>query len=192
MNGYLAADPALVTAAAARLATHSAGVAGEERPLRVGVSWRSGNAGLGAHKSIPLAQWAPILRIPKVAFVSLQYGDTASERAAVETELGVPVWQDPDVDPLQDMDAAAAQLACLDLVVTVSNTAAHLAGALGVPTWLLLPAPGHGLLWYWMLDRTDSPFYPSLRCFRQRRPGDWSGVIGMVAEALIAKQRAAG
>lgn len=106
--------------------------------------------------------------------------------------MGIPVWQDPAVDPLMDMEAAAAQLACLDLVITVSNTAAHLAGALGVPVWLLLPAPGHGLLWYWMLERDDSPFYPSLRCFRQCKPGDWSGVIGKVAEALAEMQAAAG
>lgn len=180
---FLSPDPAQAIAASGRLAAHKAAL-GLSDSLAIGLSWRSTNAAFGAHKSLPLTAWAPILRQPGLVFVSVQYGDTAAERAACETETGIPVWQDPAVDPLTDMDGAAAQMAGLDLVITVSNTAVHLAGALGVPTWLLLPAPGHGLLWYWQLGRDDTIYYPSVTCFRQPAPGNWAGVIGQVAEQL--------
>ncbi len=159
------------------------------RPL-VGLSWRSRNAAYGAPKSLELADLLPLLR-RDVFWVDLQYGETAAERSAVAA-AGATLWRDPEVDPLQDLDAAAAQAAALDLVITTSNTAAHLAGALGVPTWLLLPAPGYGLLWYWFLDRTDSPFYPAMRCFRQARAGDWGGVIAAVGKSLDRWQAGCG
>ncbi|WP_428247350.1 glycosyltransferase family 9 protein [Ferrovibrio sp.] len=185
MQGYLLPDQDQVAAARARLDAHKAALGLSGRPA-IGLSWRSANAAFGAHKSLSLGALAPLLRQPGLVFVSVQYGDTAAERAEVETETGIPVWQDPAVDPLRDMDAAAAQLGCLDLVITVSNTAVHLAGALGVPTWLLLPAPGHGLLWYWQLERTDTPYYSTVTCFRQAAPGDWAGVVGQVAGQLDA------
>jgi hypothetical protein len=178
ISGFLQADAAISAAYRSRLG----GLAGG-RPC-IGLSWRSSNVAYGAQKSLALTDLAPLLQArPDLFWVDLQYGDTAAERAAA----GVELWRDPAVDPLQDLDAAASQVAALDLVITSSNTTAHLAGALGVPTWLLLPAPGFGLLWYWQLDREDSPFYPSVRCFRQAAPGDWGAVIAALAPALEAR-----
>ena len=71
----------------------------------------------------------------------------------------------------------------MDLIITISNTTAHVAGALGVPCWVLVPA-GKGQFWYWFLDREDSPWYPSLRLFRQATPGVWADVITAVGMAL--------
>lgn len=178
-SGFLTPDSDAVARQRRQLEARAAG-----RPL-VGLSWRSRNAAYGQPKSLALTDLLPLLR-RDVFWVDVQYGDTAEERAAVITAGGPEIWRDPDIDPLQDLDAAAAQVAALDLVITSSNTAAHLAGALGVPTWLLLPAPGYGLLWYWFLDRSDSPFYPTLRCFRQSRPGNWADAVAAVAEALDA------
>lgn len=177
LSGFLIADPEVSARQQRQLKQRAGG-----RPL-VGLSWRSRNAAYGAPKSLALSDLLPLLRRPGLCWIDLQYGDTAGERAAA-AKAGVEVWRDPEIDPLRDMDAAAAQTAALDLVITTSNTTAHLAGALGVPTWLLLPAPGYGLLWYWFLDRSDSPFYPSMRCFRQTRAGSWAEVIEAVGAAL--------
>lgn len=180
LSGFIQADVTAVAAARARLD----GPAGGRR--RIGVAWRSTNADYGAEKSLRLEDLLPVLRRPDVIWVDLQYGDTDAERAALAERHDITLWRDPAVDPLADLDAAAAQIAGLDLVITTSNTAAHVAGALGVPLWLLLPAPGYGLLWYWLLDRADLPFYPSARCFRQDRAGDWTGPVAAVAAVLEA------
>ncbi|WP_374445420.1 tetratricopeptide repeat protein [Stella sp.] len=153
--------------------------------LLVGLSWHSRHPGIGTEKSLPLAGWTPILQTPGCRFVSIQYGDHGAELAEVGEKSGVPILVDPEIDPLRDFDAAAAQIAALDLVVSISNTAAHLSAALGVPTWMMVPK-GRGLFWYWLLERADSPWYPSLRLYRQTAAGDWSGVIGRIAADLAA------
>lgn len=153
LSGFLIADHDAASRQRQRLETRAAG-----RPL-VGLSWRSSNAAYGVPKSLEMADLLPLLHRRDIFWIDLQYGDTSVEHSAVAA-AGAEIWRDPEIDPLRDMDAAAAQVATLDLVITTSNTTAHLAGALGVPTWLLLPAPGYGLLWYWFLDRSDSPFYP--------------------------------
>jgi hypothetical protein len=184
ISAVLKADPASSAACRERLGRMAAG-----RPC-IGLSWRSGNAAYGAQKSLALADLAPLIRArPDLFWVDLQYGDTAAERAACDAAIDSALWRDPGIDPLRDLDAAASQYAALDLVITCSNTAAHLAGALGRPTWLLLPAPGFGLLWYWQTGRQDNPFYPSVRCFRQApgRAGDWSAVLAGVEEALAGR-----
>jgi ADP-heptose:LPS heptosyltransferase len=82
---------------------------------------------------------------------------------------------------LGDFDDTAGVLALLDLVITVDTSVAHLAGAMGIPTWILLPfAPD----WRWLLDRDDSPWYPTARLFRQTEPGSWDGALARVAAEL--------
>jgi Flp pilus assembly protein TadD len=148
--------------------------------LLVGISWRSRNAAFGRFKSAGLADWAPILAVPGVTFVNLQYGDTRDERSRIEAPH---ILHDATIDPLRDLDGAAAQIAAMDLVITTSNTTAHMAGALGIETWTLLPS-GPGLLWYWFQDREDSPWYPAMRLCRQLAPGDWVELITRVAAEL--------
>jgi len=82
---------------------------------------------------------------------------------------------------VRDFGDTAAALSKLDLIITVETEAAHLAGALGKPTWVLL---AHVPAWRWLLDRTDSPWYPTLRLFRQTEAGDWPAVIAVLAQAL--------
>lgn len=156
----------------------------------VGLSWGSRNSRKAARKSIPLSMLAPVLRLPGNAFIDLQYGDTAADLQSLGPDAP-SIWRDPAIDPLGPMDPYAAQIAALDAVVTISNTAAHLAGGLGVPTLLLLPEDD-GLLWYWFRSRETSPWYSSLRLLRQEAPGDWEGAVARAASLLpeLAASRA--
>jgi ADP-heptose:LPS heptosyltransferase len=149
----------------------------------VGIAWGSYGAKIGHHKSLDLKAWGDILRTPNVRFVDLQYGDTAQERAEASAALGVSIIHIPDLDLREDIDGAAALTAVCDLVISVSNTAVHLAAGLGVPTWVMVPRAA-GNLWYWMWDTDRTPWYPSVRIFRQSRPGYWGDVLNDVKGRL--------
>ncbi len=172
-NGYLHAEAALVERLRQKYRAKSPGA------LVVGISWDS-TARHGTRKRLPLEAWAPILGIPGITFVALQYGVSPDDPAVKRAGLIV----DGDVDAKKSLDASAAQVAAMDLVITVSNTTAHLAGSQGVPLWTLLPS-GPGCLWYWFRDRGDSPWYPSMRIYRQESPGAWQPVVDAVAQALV-------
>ena len=159
-QGYLKADPDKVSEIRARYEA----LAGGRRI--VGISWRSKNERAGEAKSTALSDMAPILQVPGVMFVNLQYGDCTEELAEVREQLGVEILQDTAVDPLTDMDAFFAQVSALDLILSTSNTTAHVAGAQNIPVWVLLTHGSRGLLWYWFLRRTDSPWYPAARLIR--------------------------
>lgn len=137
--------------------------------FRVGLVW-AGNPTLAADhlRSIPATLLAPLLALP-VSWINLQ----VPWQALVGT---FEVAQE-----LRDFYDTAALISQLDLVVTVDTAVAHLAGALSVPVWLL---NRHDSEWRWMTGRADSPWYPTLRIFRQRQPGDWAEVITRVAAAL--------
>ncbi|ASG21013.1 tetratricopeptide repeat protein [Nitrospirillum viridazoti] len=140
------------------------------RRLTAGLVWQ-GNPGHwnDRHRSLPPETLAPLLRRADIAWHSLQ-------------KDGAPVAGLSPLGPdLTDFAETAAAISALDLVITVDTAVAHLAGALGRPTWLLLPYVAE---WRWMDDRTDSPWYPSMRLFRQPAPGDWPAVMAAVVEAL--------
>ncbi|MBI3710297.1 MAG: tetratricopeptide repeat protein [Proteobacteria bacterium] len=177
-RGYLTADAARSAAQRAKYRALGHG------PI-VGISWRSNRKDLARWKSSSLLDWAPALTVPGIVFVNLQYGDCAADLAAVREKLGISIYNDAEIDSLKDLDGFAAQVAATDLVISVSNTTVHFAGALNVPVWTLLSA-GLGLLWYWFRDREDSPWYPSMRLFRQSRLGEWDAVIARVASELGA------
>jgi len=168
---YLKADPAKTAECRRRYG---------EGLLRVGVAWRSTNAKTGRSRSIALETLRPLFGQPGTRWISLQYGDLDE----LQEEVGVaevPVAVDPCVDQLASLDDFAAQIAALDLVITIDNTTAHLAGALGVPVWVLLPfAPD----WRWMAEGGSSLWYASMRLFRQPKRGDWEDVVRETAGAL--------
>lgn len=165
----LVADPARRGA----LADRYRDMAGARR--LIGLSWRSGNRRIGADKSIPLAALLPALRRPDVLWINLQYGDCAAELAAMRA-AGIAIHHDDGIDSFRDLDGFAAQIAALDGVVTVSNTTVHVAGGLGVPCRLLLPA-GRGRLWYWPVTGNDCLWYRNIRITRQQQAGDWSAPL---------------
>jgi tetratricopeptide (TPR) repeat protein len=151
--------------------------------LNVGISWRSlGDVKERAARTIALERWAPVLSTPGVNFINVQYGPTAQELEAAERAVGVHVHDWDDLDRFNDLEGLAAQLACLDLVITIDNSTAHLAGAVGTPTWILLPLVPD---WRWLLGRSETPWYPRTRLIRQQRRGEWSDVIDRTAEVLL-------
>ncbi|MCB2107823.1 MAG: hypothetical protein KDE14_09000, partial [Rhodobacteraceae bacterium] len=143
----------------------------EAKPL-VGISWHSANPMAQASKSMALADLAPLLRNIDATFVSLQYGNHESELKAFAKNFGIHVVHDGTVDPLSDMDSFVAQVAAMDRVLTVSNTTAHVAGALGTPCWTMVPA-SYGRLWYWFLETASSPWYASMVLSRVRHGETW-------------------
>ena len=175
-TGYLKADNARATALAENYRDGS-------NDLLIGISWRSINIDIGDLKSMPLANFEDILSAPGIRTIDLQYGETEEERQRFATDTGIEIYRDPEIDSLQDLDGFAAQVRAMDLIVTISNTTAHFAGALGVPTILLLhTAP----IWYWMADGATTPWYASLKLFRQAKVGAWDTVIRDAAAATHA------
>jgi ADP-heptose:LPS heptosyltransferase len=146
----------------------------------VGLAWHTKNKQSGSTRSINLSTLAPLFAAPGIRWISLQYGDhraLQSQAAAASAQLLI----DPEIDQFTNIDSFAAQIAAMDLVITIDNSTAHLAGALGLPTWVMLPfAPD----WRWLLDREDSPWYPGMRLFRQPSTDDWPSVVECVARDL--------
>ena len=183
---YLRADPDKVRSWSERLDGHL----GVRRRPRVGLVWSGGFRpdrpelwNVNRRRNIPLQMLSPLAGAD-VDFVSLQKGEPA------ETELRDLVaqgWDGPAVADftaeLHDFSDTAALIETLDLVIAVDTSTAHLAGALGKPVWLL---NRHDSCWRWMAGRADSPWYPTLRLFRQKTFGDWRPVVEEVAEALRA------
>jgi tetratricopeptide (TPR) repeat protein len=148
---------------------------GDGRRL-IGLAWFTQNQRTGRKRSMALEQFAPLFALPGIRWVSLQYGDfDALEQQAATANA--PLLIDRTVDQFADLDRFAAQVAAMDQVITIDNSTAHLAGALGLPVWLLLPFAAD---WRWLLKREDSPWYPTLRLFRQANAGDWESVVEAV------------
>jgi hypothetical protein len=128
-----------------------------------------------------------LLSVPGVTFVSLQLGPPVAEfRQTVAYGNHLPALIDAG-PVLHDFADTAALIQALDLVIAVDTAVAHLAGALGKPVWLL---NRFDTCWRWLLDRDGSPWYPSMRQFRQTAPGDWADVIARVTVALETRIRA--
>ncbi|MCH7782306.1 methyltransferase domain-containing protein [candidate division KSB1 bacterium] len=172
---FLVADKVRIAEWKARLATLGDG-------LKVGISWQGGNKpAIRKSRSTTLDQWMPLLKMPGIDFVNLQYGDCTQELEELRNESDVTISHWEESDPLQDLDGFAAQISALDLVISIDNSTVHMAGALGVPVWTLLPVSPN---WRWMLERDDSPWYPSMRLFRQTEPMEWESVFARVADEL--------
>jgi tetratricopeptide (TPR) repeat protein len=147
-----------------------------------GISWKSKNEKSGAARSLALRTFVEILSSCDVDFVSLQYGDTDEEIRQVRSELGVDVRAYKNVDNLNDLDGLASLIQACDVVVSVDNSTVHLAGALGQDTRVLLPYVSN---WRWLMDRDDSPWYSSVKLYRQGRDLNWSGVFENVKADLL-------
>ena len=145
------------------------------RPLRVGINWAS--SGYNPARSMQLGQMAQLAATPNVVLYSLQAGPERKELTSCSIRI------EDRCDESGCLLAAARTLSGIDLVITVDTMLAHLAGAAAKPVWTLIPYEGD---WRWMLDRADSPWYPSMRLFRQPRPGAWPAVMDAIASELAA------
>ncbi|HET9390827.1 MAG TPA: tetratricopeptide repeat protein [Steroidobacteraceae bacterium] len=176
---YLSAEPARIDAWRRRLA--------ELPGFKVGLAWQGSVAterqGGFIGRSFGLAAAGPLAGLPAVTLVSLQKGAPASQRGQVDFGSSVLELTDPwEMGPAELLDTAAL-MSALDLVVTADSLTAHLAGALGIPVWVVLSSSPD---WRWLTRREDSPWYPTMRLFRQQPTGGWPEVFARVARELEA------
>ncbi len=152
---------------------------GARKRPRIGLTW-SGNPNnpVDARRSIALADWLPHLP-PELEYFRLQTQVRESDRAALESSPLVSF--DEFEEGSLDFAATAALCECMDLVITVDTSLAHCCGAVGQRTWVLLPSTPD---WRWLLDRNDTPWYPAMKLYRQKSPGDWQDVLARVATDL--------
>jgi tetratricopeptide (TPR) repeat protein len=169
---YLTADPARVDALRNQLHL-------EASVRHVGIAWHGNRENSRDRwRAAPLAAWAPLAGVPGIRFHSLQLDATPAEVSEAPFTLA------PTHECIHDMEDTAALAMLMDLIITVDTSIVHLAGALGRPTWM----PNSLLTEYrWGIDRTDSPWYPTLRIFRQHRRDAWEPVFAEIAVALAAQ-----
>jgi tetratricopeptide (TPR) repeat protein len=151
-----------------------------------GLSWKSSNKNVGGKKSIALMELAEILTLKNITFLNLQYGDISSEVQGVEEALDISFNNIHEVDLYEDMDHVLSMIDMCDIILTTSNSTAHMAGALGKEVILLLPC-SEGKIWYWFDVDGVSLWYPSVTIFKQETQGDWSGPIRAAKALLEAK-----
>ena len=177
---YLTADPPQVAAWRRRLASLPG--------LKIGLAWAgspgpsAGTQAADRRRSVSLAQMRPLASVSDATFVSLQKGDPHQQIKSTLPPFMIYDW----TGELNDLADTAALIDALDLVISVDTSIVHLAGALGKPIWLLNRFASE---WRWLLDRQDSPWYPTLRQFRQPQPGDWESVVRQVCDALARQTR---
>lgn len=177
---YLCADKTLIERWRRKLSA--------DKNFRIGLCWQ-GNPNYSTNflrtavaiKSMTPATFEPLSKIPGVSFYSLQKDHAVNVDETVPEGFIIQKFEDDfDESNGRFMDTAAV-MKNLDLIISVDTSVAHLAAALGCPTWVLLPKPAD---WRWLLDRQDSPWYPTMRLFRQKISGDWEGVMEEVLQAL--------
>ena len=160
---------------------------GDLSGYKIGIAW-SGDRRFdwGGRRRVALQQFAPIAGIHGVRLISLQKGEAADEMRGLAGDFEVTDFAtslDEAAGPFMD---TAAIMKSLDLVIAVDTALAHLAGALGVPVWIVLPFVSD---WRWLMRRDDSPWYPTARLFRQNRPGEWDNVFHRIAAELRSLMR---
>ena len=175
-RSYLKADPERVKAITSEL--------GLEGKKVIGISWKSIKSLNTLKKSLTLLEFGAIFEGLDVTLVNLQYGDVNREINEFEEETGIKIVQCGSVDNREDLDGLAALIEACDLVVSTSNVTIHLAGALGKDTWVLLPFVSS---FWWLLNRDDSVWYPSIKIYRQKKFGDWKFAINFLRNELCSK-----
>jgi tetratricopeptide (TPR) repeat protein len=180
-SGYLVPEPLRLAHWQSRLDALGPG-------LRVGLAWRSLASRHTALHYTQLCQWRPVLRLPGIHWVNLQYDDYAAELTAIAQQWGIRIQHWPDLDTFEDLEALAAVMAGLDLVIAPETTIAALAGSLGLPVWRLSIASTD-----WdVLGTAAMPWYPTMRIYRQAQLGEWAEVFARVAadlQRLVAQQK---
>jgi tetratricopeptide (TPR) repeat protein len=172
-QSYLTARPERIESWKARL--------GEEKQLRIGICWQgSPDTKVDAGRSIPLAAFAPLARTTNVRLISLQKVNGLEQLYELPDGMAVETLSDLDSGPDAFVDTAAVMMHC-DLIITSDTAIAHLAGALGRPTWVALKRVPD---FRWLLRGDTSPWYPTMRLFRQETRGDWTSVFAAMAAAL--------
>jgi len=149
--------------------------------ILMGISWMSANKKIGDEKSVPLNQLASIIGNQKT--ISLQYGDVQDEIHSVNQDKSTNIIHDDELDYFNDINSLAALVSICDIVVTCSNVTAHIAGRLGIKTYLMIPK-FFGNIWYWNESQNQSKWYPSVTILRQKEDMNWDDPIQEVQKNL--------
>ena len=176
IHGYLKADKVRVDTLRREM--------GLEDKRVIGISWKSIRSLTTSKKSMMLKDFGTIFKGMDIVLLNLQYGEVQEEIDEFTETTGIEVLQCKSVDNREDLDGLAALIELCDLVVSTSNITIHLAGALGKETWVLVSSEGG--IW-WLLDRTDSIWYPTLRLYRQKTLDDWGSVLSIIHKDLEKK-----
>ena len=158
----------------------------QNNKLKIGISWKTLNK-KQPYRNIDLQQMLPVLSNSNCDFINLQFGKFDEEIKYFKLKHGINIRSINDIDNYNDIDGLAALINCLDLVITIQNTTAHLSGALGKKTWLMLAKNAR---WHWFLDKKKSLWYPSVKIFRQEKIGDWNKVINNISIELKSLNKA--
>ena len=148
-----------------------------------GISWKSKNVEIGLDKSLTLEELLPILSLRNTAFINLQYGDTEQEIEGIKKNQKIEIQSINEIDNFNDIDGLAALISVCDYVVTSSNVTAHIAGALGKETYLLIPF-AHGKIWYWGENEENTLWYPSIKIYRCINSNSWSQPVKLLGNKL--------
>jgi len=148
-----------------------------------GISWISKNNEIGEEKSLSLIQLLPILTIPNITFIDLQYGDTSAEKKNIFDLFGIEIKSINEIDNFNDLDGTTSLIHACDFIVTTSNVTAHIAGASNKKTYLL-PPHGYGKIWYWGESSKGSLWYPSIEIYRSPNSGLWAQAIESLSKKL--------
>ena len=166
---YLRAQAEAVAAWGEKLAQYAG--------LKIGIHWHGSRIAVDNGRVIPLHEFEVLARLPGIHLFSMQMGSAAAELSNIAQD-----WPLMDLSPaLHDFHDSAAITSNFDLVITSDSALAHLAGALGTPVWVALP---YSAEWRWLTDRDDSPWYPTMRLFRQAHVNEWSGAFSRMASEL--------
>lgn len=171
---WLKADPDRTARLRARYRKASGG-----RPV-IGIAWNSTNKFFRG-KNVALPDWVDILGQKRAMFLSVQYGSVDADLTELRDRTGMRLARDAEIDPLTDLDGFAAQLAAMDLVISTSNSTVHQACGLGLPVWSLIHARPD---WRWGLKGSRSPWFPTLRLYRQPTQDDWATPLSRLAADL--------
>jgi len=170
-SGYLKADPAGI-----EKWRHRYSQLGQKHSI--GISWKGGHVSQAKKRSSRIEDWGNLLELPGINFINLQYGDIQADLEKASDLFGTIIHHWHDSDPLKNMDQFAAQIAALDLVISIDNSTVHLAGALGKQVWVIQPfCPD----WRWMEQSEKSHWYPSVRQLHPEKAGYWKSVIDNIA-----------
>jgi ADP-heptose:LPS heptosyltransferase len=150
----------------------------------IGISWKSFKSLNQSKKSMELKDFEKIFKGLDVVLLNLQYGEVDEEIREFTKETGIEVLQCSSVDNREDLDGLAALIEMCDLVVSTSNVTIHMAGALAKETWVLLPYVAN---FWWLLDRTDSIWYPTIKLYRQKSLNDWAEIFPLIRKDLQNK-----
>lgn len=151
----------------------------------VGISWTSKNEEVGKNKSINLNSFLPILKLDNFIFLDLEYKNSDEDRNNLYENKGIKIQKFMGIDYFNDIIGVASIIEACDIVITCSNVNAHISGALGKKTFLLLPL-GKGRLWNWNTEQNKSIWYPSVKIFQQTKCNDWAYPINSVKTEILS------